>query len=328
MPETIRLGILRLSDSAPVVVADEQGFFAHQGVKVDLSVEPSWTNIADKLGYGLLDGAVMPPPLAIACVLGLTGRKTDLVVPLSLSANGSAVTIAKKLQEEFESAGIRRLAGRRKLVFGTVHDYSTHDLLLRYWLAANGVDPDNDVELVVHAPSEMIGSLAAGALDGFCAGAPWGQIAIHSGLGFNAKSTAEIWQHHPEKCLALRADFAAGDPARVRSLLVALRDACVTCAKPARRPALAAMLARHDYLDLPEDVILPSLDPAAGGPVFDQNYPAPSHAAWFAMQLLRWDKAPETVMGAAASLYRPDIYISSGGVKPVMEEEVFCDNAA
>jgi NitT/TauT family transport system ATP-binding protein/nitrate/nitrite transport system substrate-binding protein len=328
MSETIRLGILRLSDAAPVIVADEQGFFTYQNLTVQIIVENSWQGIADKIGFGLIDGAIMPAPLALACAAGLTGRKTDIIVPMATSSNGCAITMAKGLQDEFNSLGIRGLAARRKLHFGSVHAYSMHDLLLRYWLAANGVDPDQDVEIHHYSPSEMIGSLAAGALDGFAAGPPWGQVAAHSGLGFIARKTSEIWQNHPEKCLALRADFAAGDPARVRSLVTALRDACATCAKPTRREALATVLSRHEFVDLPPAIIATSLDPANGGPIFNQNYPIPAHANWAAMQLLRWDKAPDSIVGAAASLYRPDIYIASGGVKPVIEEEVFCDSAA
>jgi len=184
------------------------------------------------------------------------------------------------------------------------------------------------VDIFYHSPSEMIGSLAAGQLDGFAAGPPWGQVAEHSGLGFIAKKTSEIWQNHPEKCLALRADFAAGDPARVRALVIALRDACATCAKPARRQALSVLISGHDFVDLPAAIIEPSLEPKNGGPVFDQNYPNPQHASWVAMQLLRWDKAPDSIVGVAASLYRPDIYLATGGSKPEMEAEIFCDSNA
>ena len=88
MAEIICLGLLRLCDAAPVILADNEEMFTANGVQVSLSVEPSWANIADKLSYGLLDGAVMLPPLAMACEAGLRGRKTALVIPMSLSAGG------------------------------------------------------------------------------------------------------------------------------------------------------------------------------------------------------------------------------------------------
>jgi NitT/TauT family transport system ATP-binding protein/nitrate/nitrite transport system substrate-binding protein len=325
MSDTIRIGLLRLSDAAPVLVAQEQGMFETQGLQVEISVEPSWANIADKLSYGMLEAAVMLPPLAMACMLGLRGRKTDLVLPLSLSANGNAVTLTKKWQEPFAAGGILAVANRQKLRLGVVHAFSTHDLLLRYWLDVNGLDPDRDVEIAVLSPAEMVGGLAAGAIDGFCAGAPWGHVALRAGLGFTAIKTQEIWEDHPEKCLALRADFAAGDPARVRNLLIALSDACRYCATRSRRPALAELLSRPENLDLPADLIEPSLNPAEGGPIFDQNFPVPAHGTWFAMQMLRWGKAPENVLGAASALYNPGLFIASGGAKPFPREEIFCD---
>ena len=328
MNETIRLGMLRLSDAAPVVVADRQGIFKRAGLDVEICVEPSWANIADKLGYGLLDGAVMLPPLAIACALGLRGRRTSLVVPLSLSANGNALTLAMACRAEFAAGGIQALARRRKLRLAVVHAYSTHDLLLRYWLAAHGVAPEAEVEIKVLSPSEMVSSLAAGAIDGFCAGAPWHHVAAGAGLGFAAVTSGVIWREHPEKCLALRADFAAADPARLRLLLGALREACAYCASPGNRPAVAELLARPEYLDLPREMIEASLDPAQGGPLFDLNYPSPQRAAWFATQMRRWGKAGEDALAVTASLYRPDMYLEAGGLEVAAEAEMFCDSVA
>jgi NitT/TauT family transport system ATP-binding protein/nitrate/nitrite transport system substrate-binding protein len=325
MSTKIRLGLLRLTDAAPVLVAAAEKIFAGHGISVEISVEPSWANIGDKLGYGLLDGAVMLPPLAIACALGLRGRKTDLVVPMSISANGNAITLASRLERDFASLGLARIVAGQKLRLAVVHNYSTHDLLLRYWLATLGIDPGKDVALSVLSPSEMVGSLAAGAIDGFCAGAPWGQVAAHAGLGFTALHTSRIWRDHPEKCLALRADFAAGDPAAVRALIAALLEAARLCADPGRRAGLAALLGRPDYLDLPAALIGATLDPAAGGPVFTRNYPGPTHAAWFATQMLRWNKAPSEALSAVSRLYRPDLFLAAGGETPAAREEVFCD---
>jgi NitT/TauT family transport system ATP-binding protein/nitrate/nitrite transport system substrate-binding protein len=325
MADVIRLGLLRLSDAAPVILADQEKIFAANGVQVELSVEPSWANIADKLGYGLLEGAVMLPPLAMACAGGLRGRKTGLVVPMSLSSNGNAVTLATRLEEPFAAAGIAGVAREKILRLAVVHGFSTHDLLLRYWLAAHGVDPDRDVEITVLPPAEMVGSLAADAIDGFCGGAPWGQVADHAGLGFVAVQSREIWRDHPEKCLALRADFCARDPAGVQALLRALITAGGMCAAVDGRGALAALLAAPQYLDLPAPLIAGSLDPEAGGPVFAPQYPAPVHAAWFAGQLLRWRKAPAGILEVAAALYRPDFFTAAGGAKPEERAEVFCN---
>lgn len=307
MSDHIRLGMLRLSDAAPVVVAGALGYFEAEGIQAEIIVEPSWANIADKLGYGLLDGAVMLPPLTIACAMGLRGRKTDLIVPMSLSANGNAVVLAGGLRAAF-SGGIRSVAALRRLRLGVVHGYSTHDLLLRYWLADQGVDPETAVDITVLPPAEMVGALAAGAIDGFCAGAPWGRVAEHAGLGFTAITTRQIRPDHPEKCLAVRADVAARDPALLRRLLRALKAAASFCANPEQRSALADLLARPAFLDLPVAVIAPSLAPEAGGPVFDRLTPDPEDGAWFGGQMQRWGKAPHGTADMARALYRPDIF--------------------
>jgi two-component system, oxyanion-binding sensor len=326
MADTIRLGLLRLCDAAPVILADHDALFATSGVRVSLSVEPSWANIADKLTYGLLDGAVMLPPLAMACAAGLRGRRTGLVIPMSLSANGNAVTLAKPLQGAFAAGGINAAAAERRLRFAVVHVFSTHNLLLRYWLAAAGVNPDKDVEISVLPPAEMVNSLAAGAIDGFCVGAPWGEVAAHAGLGFIAVASCEIWRDHPEKCLALREELVARDPAGVLALLRTLRTTSALCAAPDKCGALAALLAQPEYLHLPKDLIAMALAPQAGGPLFTQQYPDAARASWFAAQMQRWNLAPPGSLEDAQSLYRPDLFLSAGGAVPEPLPEHFCDS--
>jgi NitT/TauT family transport system ATP-binding protein/nitrate/nitrite transport system substrate-binding protein len=325
MAETIRLGLLRLCDAAPVILADNEELFGGAGIRVSLSVEPSWANIADKLSYGLLDGAVMLPPLAMACAAGLRGRRTGLVIPMSLSANGNAVTLAAPLQAAFTAGGIAAAAAGRRLRFAVVHGFSTHNLLLRYWLAAAGVDPAGQVEISVLPPAEMVSSLAAGAIDGFCAGAPWGQVAAHAGLGFIAVTSAEIWRGHPEKCLALREEFCARDPAGVQALVRTLLTTSALCAAADKRGALAALLAQSEYLDLPAELIAPSLSPEAGGPLFTDQYPDAGRAAWFAAQMQRWDLAPPGSLEGAENLYRPELFLAAGGTQPAPRLEYFCD---
>ena len=331
MTEIIRIGLLRLSDAAPVVLAADQGIFSAHGIEVELKVEPSWANVADKLAYGLLDAAVMLPPLALACALGLRGRRTDLVVPMSLSANGNAITLSSGWEGAVAEGGRglkAAIAARRGTPrLAVVHGFSTHDLLLRYWLAAHGVDPDQDVELAVLPPAEMVGSLAAGAIDGFCAGAPWAQVAAHAGLGFIAAHSRDIWLDHPEKCLSVRSDFANRDPRRLLALIGALSEAAALCRQPNWPTELPKLLASPDYLDLPAALIAQSLEVEDGGPRFDLNYPHPSHATWFARQLIRWGKAPETILSASAGLYRPDLFLAAGGSTPAPRTEQFLDKA-
>ena len=183
-PASIRIGLVRLTDMAPAFVAEAKGFFAAEGIAATLSVEPSWANIADKLTYRALDAAIMLAPLAFAVAAGLRGgAATPLLVPLAVSQNGNALTVRPSLADalgpETGDAAVlgQRLAayiaGGERLRIAVVHAYSSHDLLLRHWLAASGIDPVDQVDLVVVPPADMVEALRAGTIDGFCVGAPW-----------------------------------------------------------------------------------------------------------------------------------------------------------
>jgi NitT/TauT family transport system ATP-binding protein/nitrate/nitrite transport system substrate-binding protein len=315
MTAHFRLGLLRLTDSAPVLLAQAAGLFAEEGVAVDISIEPSWANIADKLSFGALDAAVILPPLAIAIVAGLRGARRRLILPMSLSSGGNTVTLAAPLVQRIGRAGSALDRARRlKAVLAeiapprlaVVHGFSTHNLLLRYWLAAGGIDPDRDVEILTLPPEATADALAAGEIDGFCAGAPWGAVAEASGAGARLVGTAEIWGAHPEKALAVDAALAEAQPAAVRALLRALLRAALLCDDPAGDSRLVALLTASDGLALPEAAMRAVLA-GPDRPAFAADaagYPFLSHAAWFAGQMRRWG----WMEGETPALYRPDLF--------------------
>src|ERR1700710_2680089 len=172
MSKPIRVGLLGLVGRAPVIVAEANGLFRDQGIDVQISIEPSWSNIADKLAYGVLDAAVMLPPLALAACAGLRGPKAKLLVPMSLSQGGNAIAASNAviagLTAGGDPPGLRLLewlqAQSVKPRFAVVHAFSTHNLLLRYWLASSGADPDRDIETVVIPPEQVVRSLEAGTI--------------------------------------------------------------------------------------------------------------------------------------------------------------------
>jgi ABC-type nitrate/sulfonate/bicarbonate transport system substrate-binding protein len=330
-----RIGLLRLTDAAPLIVARELGYFAAEDLDVSLSLEPSWANIADKLSYGLLDGAMLLPPLALALGLGLSGSggPESIVVPAALSLNGNTVTLAKRWAEPILADGpVSALdAARRfgaairesgeKPVLAVVHTFSTHNLLLRYWLASGGIGPDREVIFTVVPPADTADALAAGRIDGFCAGAPWGVVAAHAGTGHTVATSHAIWNHGTEKVFAVRRSVAEEHPAHVQAALRAVLRAAAYCDDPANAPAVATMLAQRQYLGLPAEIILTSLPGAAarvGGSagadisVFFANaatFPWRSHAAWFLDQMQRWGYlAADVDVAAALAIFRPDLY--------------------
>jgi NitT/TauT family transport system ATP-binding protein/nitrate/nitrite transport system substrate-binding protein len=315
MSRQLRLGLLRLVDSATVVVAEAEGLFAAEGVGVILSVEPSWANIADKLSYGALDAAVILPPLALAIAAGLRGVRRPLALPMSLSTGGNALTVAAGLARRVgrEGSALDRVLRLKAALaeippprLAVVHGYSTHNLLLRYWLAAGGIDPDRDVEIVTVPPEATADALAAGTIDGFCAGAPWGAVAEASGAGTRLIGTTEIWAAHPEKALAVDAGLAEADPGALRALLRALLRAGPLCDDPAGDARLAARLAAPGGLALPEASTRAALA-GPDRPVFAAgaaSVPFLSHAAWFGGQMRRWGWTEAEL----PVVYRPDLH--------------------
>ena len=320
----VRIGMLRLSDAAPIVAAKEYGFFAAQGLDVRISVEPSWANIADKLSYRQLDAAVTLPPLVFAVTLGLRGVGIPLIVPMQLSLNGLAVGVGKDMAAELGMEGTpleigRRLANllpprRPRPRFAIAHAFSTHNLYLRHYLAKAGIDPDRDVELMVVPPADTVRAMQDGEIDAYCLGPPWADVAVRMGIGRTIAPSSAIWRDHPEKCLAVRRDWAQANPAVLDDLLVAALRGARFSDDLANADGIAAILARDDYLGVDRDAIRASLPGGGiGHSVFfagSANFPFPSHAAWFLSRMAQWGYLGQDVDHAAlaASVYRPDLF--------------------
>lgn len=330
----VRIALLRLTDSAPVIMAQALGLFAQAGIDIEISIEPSWANIADKLSYGLLEGAIMLPPLAFAVALGLRGPKADVLVPITLSIGGNSLTFERDLADDLtkEAAPLqddalalgqafgrwlaRRPTRNGPARLGVVHVFSTHNLLLRYWLAAAGINPNQDVELIVVPPAQTVEALAEERIIGFCAGAPWGRLAAEAGLARTLLPSSAIWQNHPEKCFAVSARFAEQHPQTLDALLGALLAAAQYCDEMAHTPKVAAQVA--ETLHLPEGAVIASLPgaaPEAGvgrSRFFAQaaNFPCWSQAYWFLTQMARWRwlERDTDLVSVATRVYRPDLY--------------------
>jgi NitT/TauT family transport system ATP-binding protein/nitrate/nitrite transport system substrate-binding protein len=325
----LRIGFLRLTDSAPAIVAEEFGWFAEEGVDAELMEEPSWANIADKLAHGFLDAAVIVPPLAFAIQLGLRGFSQDLVIPCNISLGGNTVTLARPLAEQ-----VRHAAGRDGLTMpqalaahltqhpgplplGIVHAHSTHNLLLRYWLASAGLEAGRQIKLSVVSPARAVEALQAGQIAGFCAGAPWGEVAAREGVGASIANSDDIWRSAPEKAFVVRARWAEDHPEALKGAIRALQRAGQFCDAPENASYTGALLSRRRYLDVDSHAILSSLP---GGAVLPRNlsrfwrqaatFPWLSHAQWFLEQMARWGLIDGRIdrIALARRMYRPDLY--------------------
>ncbi|HYE36507.1 CmpA/NrtA family ABC transporter substrate-binding protein [Methylocaldum sp.] len=340
----LNLGFIPLTDCAPLVIAHEKGFFQKHGLEVTLSREVSWANVRDKVFTGVLDGGHMLAAMPIATTLGLGELKKPTITALSLDLNGNAITVSQDLYRrmaELDPAAAAerpmsaralkqaieagRSAGRESLCFATVFPFSTHNYMLRYWLAAGGIDPDRDVRLVVIPPPHMVSYLSSGEIDGYCVGEPWNAQAVTTGVGRTLITDYEIWNNKPEKVLGVNRDWAERHPNTHRALLMALLETARWIDQSENRIEVVDILAREDYVNAPADVVKMSMTgsfhyqiDAAPTPLPDFNvffryaatFPWRSHAVWFITQMYRWGqlRAPIDMRKLAEEVYRPDLY--------------------
>ncbi|RMF67700.1 MAG: ATP-binding cassette domain-containing protein [Cyanobacteria bacterium J069] len=252
----LEVGFVPLTACAPLVVAKEKGFFAKHGLdEVSLVRESSWRGIVDGIAGGYLDAAQMPAGMPVwLTVGGHQDTPLPIVSSLTMTRNGNAVTLAKKLYEQgvYTAADFKRMlleSTEQQHTLGMVHPSSMHNLLLRYWLASGGIDPDRDVSLKTIPPAQMIADLKAGTIDGYCVGEPWNLRAAIEDAGFTVATDLEIWQGHPGKALGVREDWANTHPNTHIALAKALLEACRYCADPNHEPEVRSLLSRREYIN-------------------------------------------------------------------------------
>ncbi len=358
----LRAGFIPLVDAAVLIAAAELGFATREGLTLDLVRDVSWANIRDRLAYRQFDLAHMLSPMPIAAMLGLGSNPAPTMAPFVLGRGGNAITVSVRLFETMQALtgladtasalecakalamviAARQRDGDGPLMLGMTYPYSSHNYELRYWLAAGGIDPDRDVRLAVVPPPMTSDALAAGAIDGFCVGAPWNMIASEKGVGRIVATKQDIWASSPEKVVGLRPDWADRNRDSVLRLITALDAAARWCDDPANHGALADLLAQNAYLGAPVDIIRHvlagkfALDAKGNARVVPDyfvfhrqraNCPSPEQALWVYSQMVRWGQAaysPEAA-ATAASAFRADLYVAALGLSESPCEEAIAD---
>jgi nitrate/nitrite transport system substrate-binding protein len=333
-PETsaVRFGVIALTDCSPIVIAHEKGFFKKHGIDSVVSKGASWAAIRDSLSHGDIQATHMLLGMPIASTMGLAGSpKKPMVVPWLLNRNGQSITLKAALKGKVQAdpKALKPLVDAARgagapMTFAMTFPPGTHAMWLRYWLAAGGIHPDQDVSLITIPPPQMIANMKIGKMDGFCVGEPWNARAVADGIGFTALNTQDIWKDHPEKVCAFLAEFADRNPRTVKAVLRALHEASVWLDQVGNRPEQARLVSQATYINCPPDVILGRLqgqydfgdgrtkkDP--NSMIFSQrncNYPQPKYAAWWLTQFRRWGMvtgAPDYA-GVVRQVMRTDLY--------------------
>lgn len=309
-----KLGFIALTDASPLIIAKEKGLFAKYGLpNVEVLKQASWGATRDNIVLGSqgggIDGAHILSPMPYQFTLGVGARKTPMYILSRLNTNGQAISVGndlKNVQVGLNAGGAKakfaqmKAAGNLAKVAMTYRG-GTHDLWVRYWLAAAGINPDTDVSTIVIPPPQMVANMKAGTQDVFCVGEPWNGQLVNQKIGYTATTTSEIWMNHPEKALGMRADWVDKYPNAAKALIAAVMEAQQWCDK--NRPAMCAITAGRQYINVPINDILPRLQGkinygdgrnVSGSAHMmkfwsdNAGFPFKSHDTWFVTENKRW----------------------------------------
>jgi nitrate/nitrite transport system substrate-binding protein len=315
------LGYIALIDASPLVIAKEKGFFAKHGMPdVDVSKQASWGATRDNIVLGSekngIDGAhiLSPMPYLIS-----TGKVTQNNVPTPmyllarLNLDAQAISVSNEYKDlkigadasPLKAAFEKKKAAGKEVKVAMTFPGGTHDLWIRYWLAAGGIDPDKDIATITVPPPQMVANMKVGNMDAFCVGEPWPGQLVNQGIGYTACTTGEVWFKHPEKALGLRAEWVDKHPNAAKALVMAVMEAQQWCDKKENKDELAAIVGKRQWFNVPVADIIDRLkgDIDYGHGRVEKgtkqymkfwsehaSYPFKSHDLWFVTEDIRWGK--------------------------------------
>jgi len=318
-----KLGFIALNDAAPLFVAVEKGFFAKYGMtEVDVQKQSSWGTTRDNLVLGSakngIDGGHILTPMPYLISTGAVTANnipTPMYILARLNLDGQGISVSAEYADlkmglqnpAFKTALAAKRASGKEIRAAVTFPGGTHDLWMRYWLAANGIDPNTDISTIVVPPPQMVANMKVGSMDAFCVGEPWNEQLINQKIGYSALTTGELWNKHPEKAFAMRADYVDAHPNSTKSLLMAVLEAQQFCDDPANTEEVVRICASRRWINAPfEDIIdraKGTFDYGTGRVVTDSphkmkfwqdnaSYPFKSHDLWFLTENQRWGYLP------------------------------------
>ncbi|MEH2522341.1 MULTISPECIES: CmpA/NrtA family ABC transporter substrate-binding protein [unclassified Bradyrhizobium] len=316
------LGFIALSDAGPLFVAKDKGLFAKYGMPdVEVAKQASWGTTRDNLVLGSegngIDGAHILTPMPYLISAGKVtqnNQPTPMYILARLNLDSQCISVSNEYADlrlgvdtaPFKVALEKKKASGKAIKAAMTFPGGTHDLWLRYWLAAGGIDPDKDIETIVVPPPQMVANMKVGTMDCFCVGEPWNLQLINQKIGYTAVTTGEIWAKHPEKSLGMRAAWVDKYPKAAQAVLMAVMEAQQWADKAENKKELATIMGKRQWMNCPvEDVYDRSagkFDYGIPGKVAENSphimkywrdhasYPFQSHDLWFLTEDIRWGK--------------------------------------
>ncbi|AFZ20498.1 CmpA/NrtA family ABC transporter substrate-binding protein [Allocoleopsis franciscana] len=361
-PETtkVNLGYIPIVEAAPLIIAQEKGFFAKYGMTdVNLAKQASWGSMRDNTEIGSAGGGVdggqyqMPMPhLITEGVITKGNQKIPMYLLAQLITHGNGIALANK----HKGQGLGTKIDTGKSVFEKLNSAKTpftaaqtfpavnQDFWIRYWLAASGINPDTDIKLLTVPAAQTVANMKTGTMDAFSTGDPWPYRIVTDKIGFLATLTAQMWKNHPEEYLALRADWVDKNPKATKALLKGVMEAQQWLDNFDNRKEAAEILAGRNYFNLPAEVLM---EPFMGkydmgdGRVIDDkkmaayywkdekgsvSYPYKSHDLWFLTESVRWGFLPKDYLSKAKEVIdkvnREDIWKEAAKEAGIAESDI------
>ncbi|HEY9630790.1 MAG TPA: CmpA/NrtA family ABC transporter substrate-binding protein [Coleofasciculaceae cyanobacterium] len=342
VPETAtaKLGFIALTDCAALVVALEKGYFAKYGMTdVSVAKQTSWAVTRDNLELGSanggIDGAHILSPMPYHMASGKTKNNQPLPMYIlaRLNTDGQGISLSnefKDLKVSTDSSLLKSVVEQRKAAgekfkAAVTFPGGTHDLWMRYWLAAGGINPTTDVDIVVIPPAQMVANMESNTMDAFCVGEPWNERLVTKKLGYTAVTTGELWKGHPEKAFTMRADWVDKNPKAAQAMLMAVQEAQIWCDDDANKQEMCEILSKDKYVKAPAKDILErskgNFDFGDGRTLEKSDllmkfwresasFPFKSHDTWFVTENIRWGNMPEStdVKKLVDAVNREDIW--------------------
>ena len=338
-PETtkVKLGYIPIVEAAPLIIAQEKGFFAKYGMTgVELAKQASWGSMRDNTEIGSSGGGVdggqyqMPMPhLITEGIITKGNQKIPMYLLAQLITHGNGIAVANK--HKGQGLGLDLSKGGKAVVnqlkstknpFSAAYTFAhvNQDFWIRYWLAAGGINPDTDVKLIPVPAAQTVANMKTGTMDAFSTGDPWPYRIVKDKIGFLAVLTAEMWKNHPEEYFAIRAEWADKNPKATKAILKGIMEAQQWLDNFANRAEAATILGGRNYFNLPSEILA---EPFQGkydmgdGRVIDDksmaayywkdekgsvSYPYKSHDLWFLTESVRWGFLPENTLANAKAL--------------------------
>lgn len=318
-----KLGFIALTDAAPLFVADEKGFFKKHGMtEVEVAKQASWGATRDNLVLGSekngIDGAHILSPMPYLITTGAVTASnvpTPMYVLARLNLAGQCISVSNEFASlklgtdatSFKKPLAAKRASGKAVNAANTFPGGTHDLWIRYWLAAGGIDPNKDINTITVPPAQMVANMKVGSMDTFCVCEPWNHQLINQKIGYTAITTGELWHNHPEKALGMRAAWVDKNPNATQALLKAVMEAQMYCENPANRLEVAEICAKRKWINAPvqdiADRMKGDFDYGTGRVVKNSpeqmrywsdfaSYPFQSHDAWFITEDIRWGYLP------------------------------------